>query len=132
MASRILSIFRQRAFRPVPFHPVSSRPVPTHVLFLFMTCRLPEERKLPWPPLPGMLYFMCFLFSRVRSPLSLLPRWMPLLDLSTSVSVLVSFCHFVNRVESGQACKAMKSAYFEPSAACFASRDGQGGHATSE
>ena len=79
--------------RPVPFHPVSSRPVPTHVLFLFMTCRLPEERKLPWPPLPGMLYFMCFLFSRVRSPLSLLPRWMPLLDLSTSVSVPVSCCH---------------------------------------
>ena len=133
MASPVLSFLRERVLRPVPFHPVSTRPVPTHVLFLFMTCRLPEERKTTLATSTRHVVLrVFFVFSRVRSPFSLLPRWMPLRDLSTSVSVPVSFRHFVDRVKSGQACKAMKSAYFEPWAACFACRDGQAGHGTSE
>ena len=110
---------------------VQSRP-DTRPFFFSMICRLPEGRNTTLATSTRHVVLHVFLYSRVRSPFYLLPRWMPLRDLSTRVSVLVSFCHFVNRVKSGQACKAMTSAYFEPWAACFASRARQAGHATPE
>ena len=65
MASPVLSFLRERDLHPVPFHPVSTCPVPTHVHFLFMTCRILEGRKTTLATstrhvvLPYVFVFVC-------------------------------------------------------------------------